>query len=682
MVLSNKKLKQNLRAELLAKRVSEPEPDEKTHFRIRAPVLKSLLDSVTLKPRLSKRERRRKRVFSKRLNQEPEENGMEIEEDEEQRTSEEVYLTKVYVGGIPYRYSEDDIRYYFESCGTITDIDCMKFPDTGKFRGIAIVSFETEAAAKEALALDRAEMGGMQLTIQPYKSTRVNKATGFAPKMVEGYNRIYLGNLSWDITEDDLKKFFSDGNVSSIRFGMNKETGEFRGYAHVDFSDSVSVAMALKLDQEIVCGRPVKISCAVPKKAVQTQSGSHQTRNEVCRSDERASSKEVSMSVREPVGVSVEAPQVSEVDNGGLSVSSGKLRRRTCYQCGEKGHISSACTKGPAGVEAPTGKEVPLSVEAPTGNEAPLRVEALTVNEVDNVGLSVSSGKLRRRTCYVCGQKGHISSACPKGPVGTEAPTSNETTLSVEAPTTNEPPPVNEVENAVLSVSSAMAANTRGKSELAMEKRYQETSPKRNIVWVERKSNNEQSSRGLLLVSQWPTRTSSFPGSPSFFSRKTFSEVMAWPTGFPGLQKGSSETYGSSKDSNDVAQTRRKHHSWSEFKELEEDDHRIFMAKTNRELISEGNSVSTQTDGVKQGRFGVEIAEEHEMEPNDLHDSRPSSNSNSEILKGLNISADIRDQSVEDDRPSGRIKASAVLMQLIACGSRRVKDWESMEIRG
>ncbi|XP_039038843.1 uncharacterized protein LOC120176485 [Hibiscus syriacus] len=330
----------------------------------------------------------------------------------------------------------------------------MKFPDTGKFRGIAIVSFETEAAAKEALALDRAEMGGMQLTIQPYKSTRVNKATGFAPKMVEGYNRIYLGNLSWDITEDDLKKFFSDGNVSSIRFGMNKETGEFRGYAHVDFSDSVSVAMALKLDQEIVCGRPVKISCAVPKKAVQTQSGSHQTRNEVCRSDERASSKEVSMSVREPVGVSVEAPQVSEVDNGGLSVSSGKLRRRTCYQCGEKGHISSACTKGPAGVEAPTGKEVPLSVEAPTGNEAPLRVEALTVNEVDNVGLSVSSGKLRRRTCYVCGQKGHISSACPKGPVGTEAPTSNETTLSVEAPTTNEPPPVNEVENAVLSVSS------------------------------------------------------------------------------------------------------------------------------------------------------------------------------------------------------------------------------------
>ncbi|GMI87088.1 phragmoplastin interacting protein 1 [Hibiscus trionum] len=526
MVLSNKKLKQKLRAELLAKRVSEPEPDEKNPDSNSEPhSLKSLLDSVTQKPRLSKREKRRKNLpFPNGSNQETEENGMEVEEHEEKGNNEEGekkktkkrkreekvkvkvkegkttsenkesiknkkkksknkkkrkqknaseehgvlqveneaesqvredVATKVYVGGIPYRYTEDDIRYYFESCGTITDIDCMKFPDTGKFRGIAIVSFETEAAAKEALALDRAEMGGMQLTIQPYKSTRANKVTGFAPKMVEGYNRIYVGNLSWDITEDDLKKFFSDCNVSSIRFGTNKETGEFRGYAHVDFSDSVSVAMALKLDQEIVCGRPVKISCAVPKKGGQTQSGSHQTSNEVRTSDERASSK-VPVSIEAPGAVCVEEPTVSEVDNGGLSVSSGKLRRRTCYQCGQKGHISSDCPKGSVSVVAPAVNEALLSVKAPTGNEAPPSVEAPTVKEVDNVGLSVSSGKLRRRTCYECGQKGHISSDCPKQPASTKAPTSNEAplTLSVEVPKCIEPPPVNEVENGVSSVSS------------------------------------------------------------------------------------------------------------------------------------------------------------------------------------------------------------------------------------
>ncbi|KAK5795330.1 hypothetical protein PVK06_036592 [Gossypium arboreum] len=514
MVLSNKKLKQKLRAELLAKRVAESETDKKKPDSNSEPQsLKSLLDSVTQKPRLSKREKRRKNIpFLIGSNQEAEENGEEGEEDKVQGNSEEVenkkkkkrkreekvkedkttsenkennknskkkkaknkkkkkpkivseeqgfvqfenatesqvrmdVATKVYVGGIPYRYTEDDIRYYFESCGTITDVDCMKFPDTGKFRGIAIISFETEAAAKEALALDRAEMGGMQLTIQPYKSTRANKATGFAPKMVEGYNRIYVGNLSWDITEDDLKRFFSDCNISSIRFGTNKETEEFRGYAHVDFSDSVSVAMALKLDQEIVCGRPAKISCAVPKNGVKTQSRSDPTSNEVRKKDKGA------FSVEAPV--SVEAPTVNEVDDGCSSVISGKLRRRTCYECGQKGHVSSACPKGSVSVEAHTVNEVGGSMV----NEAP------TVNEVDNGGSSITSGKLRRRTCYECGQKGHISSACPKGSASVKA------TVSVKAPTVNEvgnggstvneAPTVNEVANDGLTVSSGKLRRT------------------------------------------------------------------------------------------------------------------------------------------------------------------------------------------------------------------------------
>lgn len=125
-----------------------------------------------------------------------------------------------------------------------------------------------------------------------------------------------MGNLSWDITEEGLRKLFSDCSISSIRFGMDKDSGEFRGYAHVDFADSVSVAMALKLDQEIVCGRPVKISYAVPKKGVKTHSRPQPSIN-----------------------------ATSEVNNDVISSTNGKMRRRTCYECGEKGHISSACTK-------------------------------------------------------------------------------------------------------------------------------------------------------------------------------------------------------------------------------------------------------------------------------------------------------------------------------------------------
>lgn len=51
-------------------------------------------------------------------------------------------VKKVYVGGIPYYSTEDDIKSFFEGCGTVTEIDCMTFPESGKFRGIAILSFK------------------------------------------------------------------------------------------------------------------------------------------------------------------------------------------------------------------------------------------------------------------------------------------------------------------------------------------------------------------------------------------------------------------------------------------------------------------------------------------------------------------------------------------------------------
>ncbi|GMH11547.1 hypothetical protein Nepgr_013388 [Nepenthes gracilis] len=219
-------------------------------------------------------------------------------------------FNKVYVGGIPYYSTEDDIRSYFDHCGSITDVDCMKFPESGKFRGISIISFKTEEAAKRALTLNGADMGGLFLKIQPYKTTRAAKTSDFSPPIIEGYNRVYVGNLAWDITEDDLRKLLSNCSISSVRFGKDKETGEFKGYAHVDFSDSSSVTQALKLDQKMVRGRPVRIRTAVPKKGTESAD-------------------------------SVSTLTVAKTSSVG--VSSGKLKRRTCYDCGERGHISSAC---------------------------------------------------------------------------------------------------------------------------------------------------------------------------------------------------------------------------------------------------------------------------------------------------------------------------------------------------
>lgn len=153
---------------------------------------------------------------------------------------------------------------------------------------------------------------------------------------MKGYNRIYVGNLSWEITEDELRKLFSGCNISAIRFGKDKETGEFRGYAHVDFVDSLSLNMALNLDQNIVCGRPVGIRCAVPKKATESKSKSMPLSKEADTN---------SKSMPPPKEADTEEPEPKEAENPGMATVSGKIRRRTCYECGEKGHLSTSCPK-------------------------------------------------------------------------------------------------------------------------------------------------------------------------------------------------------------------------------------------------------------------------------------------------------------------------------------------------
>ncbi|XP_078429302.1 phragmoplastin interacting protein 1 isoform X2 [Wolffia australiana] len=218
---------------------------------------------------------------------------------------------RVYVGGIPYYSTEDDIRSFFQGCGTVTELDCMIFPESGKFRGIAIVSFKTEAAAKRALALDGSDMGGLFLKIKPYEGAQKPQKQSFSPEIIDGYNRIYVGNLSWEITEEELRKFFLGCKIAAVRFGEDKATGEFKGYAHVDFHDAAvpkkgGTATANKITSPLPGAAMTKTTTSLP-------------------SDGTAKT----MASSPPAAASAEEKK--------------KKKRQTCYECGVPGHLSSEC---------------------------------------------------------------------------------------------------------------------------------------------------------------------------------------------------------------------------------------------------------------------------------------------------------------------------------------------------
>ncbi|MAZ44244.1 MAG: RNA-binding protein [Legionellales bacterium] len=74
-------------------------------------------------------------------------------------------MNKVYVGNIPYNFSQDDLRSAFESCGAITDVHIPMERQTGRPRGFAFVTFESNEAAQAALKLNGQEIGGRAVKV-------------------------------------------------------------------------------------------------------------------------------------------------------------------------------------------------------------------------------------------------------------------------------------------------------------------------------------------------------------------------------------------------------------------------------------------------------------------------------------------------------------------------------------
>ncbi|HZD09711.1 MAG TPA: RNA-binding protein [Candidatus Binatia bacterium] len=78
--------------------------------------------------------------------------------------------------------------------------------------------------------------------------------------------RIYVGNLPYDATEDQVRELFAEyGTVESVVMINDRETGRFRGFCFVEMEDAAAGRAIDALDGEEVGGRPLKVNEARPR---------------------------------------------------------------------------------------------------------------------------------------------------------------------------------------------------------------------------------------------------------------------------------------------------------------------------------------------------------------------------------------------------------------------------------
>jgi len=89
--------------------------------------------------------------------------------------------------------------------------------------------------------------------------------------------KIYVGNLSFDATEEQVSEMFTQyGKVESIAMIMDRDTGRFRGFSFVEMENSSANAAIKALNDTEMDGRMLRVNEAKPR---EDRSGGNRNNN-------------------------------------------------------------------------------------------------------------------------------------------------------------------------------------------------------------------------------------------------------------------------------------------------------------------------------------------------------------------------------------------------------------------
>lgn len=78
--------------------------------------------------------------------------------------------------------------------------------------------------------------------------------------------KIYVGNLSFDATEEQVSEMFAQyGKVDSIAMITDRDSGRFRGFGFVEMEESAANAAIKALNDTELDGRTLRVNEARPR---------------------------------------------------------------------------------------------------------------------------------------------------------------------------------------------------------------------------------------------------------------------------------------------------------------------------------------------------------------------------------------------------------------------------------
>jgi len=152
-------------------------------------------------------------------------------------TDDERDRRTVFVQQIANRLRTRELEAFFAEVGPVIEAQIVKDRVTGRSKGVGYVEFKEEESVQKAIDLTGRKLLGIPIIVQltEAEKNRQARTTESQPSVSNGipFHRLYVGNIHFNISEDDLNGVFSQyGEVEFVQL-QRDETARSRGYGFV-----------------------------------------------------------------------------------------------------------------------------------------------------------------------------------------------------------------------------------------------------------------------------------------------------------------------------------------------------------------------------------------------------------------------------------------------------------------
>ncbi|XVE93896.1 hypothetical protein REPUB_Repub01dG0233800 [Reevesia pubescens] len=192
----------------------------------------------------------------------------EVDPERDQRT--------VFAYQISLKANERDVYEFFSRAGKVRDVRLIMDRNSRRSRGVGYIEFYDVMSVPMGIALSGQPLLGQPVMVKPSEAEKnlvqstTSVAAGQTGTYAGGGRRLYVGNLHFNITEEQLRQVFEPfGSVELVQLPLD-ETGHCKGFGFVQFARLDDAKNALNLNGQLeIGGRVIKVSTLTDQGALQ-----------------------------------------------------------------------------------------------------------------------------------------------------------------------------------------------------------------------------------------------------------------------------------------------------------------------------------------------------------------------------------------------------------------------------